>query len=148
MVFLVKFENKKKLCFTNSCNDDDFNLNNIPPRAYELESLNNEIKQICFTEGYFAELNYPIVFKPNFSTLGSFTEIKLNSISNQASCTPDDSIRNLLAFKPVVLYEKINLPDKPDDILSFESIFQETDIAQRKVFEVNEQEIFTFLQWI
>ena len=39
---------------------------NIPPGAYELESLNEEIKRIIIEEGYSKEENYPFLIKPIF----------------------------------------------------------------------------------
>ena len=47
----------------------------ISPGVYELESLNEEIKRIIIEEGFATEVIYPFLIKPNFSTLGSITEI-------------------------------------------------------------------------
>ena len=47
----------------------------IPPGAYELESLQDEIKRIIINEGYFTAENCPFIIKPNFSTLGSIIEV-------------------------------------------------------------------------
>ena len=41
--------------FTKSIKYDDFSVTSIPPGAYELESLNNEIKSIIIEDGYFTE---------------------------------------------------------------------------------------------
>ena len=65
-----------KFFSTKSMNDDDFSVFSIPAGAYELESLNEEIKRIFTTDGYFTEENYPISIRPNFSTLGSIIEIE------------------------------------------------------------------------
>ena len=54
---------------------DDFNQNTIPPGAYEIESLNNEIKRFSIDEEYLTESDYPFQNKPNFSTVGSLLEI-------------------------------------------------------------------------
>ena len=43
----------------------------IPPGAYEIESLDREIKRIIIDEGHYTEVNYPVTVKPKFSTLGS-----------------------------------------------------------------------------
>ena len=64
-----------KFYFTKLVNDDDFSKITISPGAYEIKSLNNEIKRIIFEEGLFTEANYPIHIKPNFSTLGSNLEV-------------------------------------------------------------------------
>ena len=47
----------------------------IPHGAYELESLDSELKQIIIEEGHITEDFYPFNIKPNFSTLGSIIEI-------------------------------------------------------------------------
>ena len=43
-------------------------------------------------------------------------------------------MRDLLGFKPKVIQEEYNLSDYPVDILSFDKIFLETDIAQGLIF--------------
>ena len=104
-----------KFDFTKSINDDDYSVISIPPGAYELESLNDEIKRILIKDDYFTEENYPFIVKPNFSTLCSFLEIKPNFFGTHI--TPDDSIRDLLGLDSVVLYEKHNLSQSPVDVL-------------------------------
>ena len=47
----------------------------------------------------------------------------------------DDSIKDLLGFLAITLYEEYNLSTKPVDILSFDNIFLECDIAQGMIFE-------------
>ena len=46
----------------------------------------------------------------------------------------DDSIDNLLGFNETILWEEYILSPNPVDILSFDNIFLETDIAQGKIF--------------
>ena len=65
-----KFYFKKTI----SDDDDGFIKITIPPGAYEIESLNNEIKRIIIDEELYTEANYPFTIKPNFSTLGSIIE--------------------------------------------------------------------------
>ena len=104
----------------------------IPPGAYEIESLNDEIKRIIIDDEYFTSENYPFQIKPNFSTLGSIIEI-----SNQESAIsfrPDDSIGSLLGFNKRTIYDEFNLSDNPVDIISFDNIFIECDIAQGMIF--------------
>ena len=36
-------------------------------RAYELKSLNDEIKRNFLGESHFTEIDYPFTIKPNFS---------------------------------------------------------------------------------
>ena len=47
----------------------------------------------------------------------------------------DDSMRDLLGFNARTLYEKNNLSPNPVDILSFDNIFLECDIAQGMIFK-------------
>ena len=101
--------------------------------AYEIESLNNEIKRITIDYEHFTETDYPFQIKPNFSTLGSIEEI--SSQGPTISFLPSDSIRDLLGFKPELLHEEYNLSDSPVDILSFDNIFLECDIAQGMIFK-------------
>ena len=46
----------KKFYLTRPINDMDFSKISIPPRAYERETLNNEIKRINIEEGYLQKL--------------------------------------------------------------------------------------------
>ena len=126
--FNVTSDNSK-FYFTKSITDDDhYIMITIPPGAYEIESLNDEIKRIIIDDEHFTSENYPFKIKANFSTLGSIIEI-----SNQESAIsfrPDDSIGSLLGFKKRTIYEEYNLSDNPVDIISFDNIFIECDIAQ------------------
>ena len=130
-IFNVTNSNNK-FYFTKSIIDDDhYIMITIPPGAYEIETLNDEIKRIIIDDEHFTEGNYPFQIKPNFSTLGSIIEI-----SNQESAIsfrPDDSIGSLLGFNKRTIYEEYNLSDNPVDILSFD-IFIECDIAQGMIF--------------
>ena len=104
----------------------------IPPGAYEIENLNNEIKRTINDDGHFTETDYPFQIKPNFSTLGSIVE---TSRKGPTLCfLPSDSIRDLLGFKPKLLREGYNLSDYPVDILSFDNIFIKTDVAQGMIY--------------
>ena len=47
----------------------------------------------------------------------------------------DDSIKDLLGFHAITLYEEYNLSTNPVDILSFDNIFLECDIAQGMIFK-------------
>ena len=95
--------------------------------------MNDEIKRIIIDDEHFTSENYPFEIKANFSTLGSIIEI-----SNQESAIsfrPEDSIGSLLGFNKRTIYEEYNLSDNPVDILSFDNIFIETDIAQGMIFK-------------
>ena len=82
-----------KFYFAKSITDKDgFIQITIAPGAYEIESLNNEIKRIIIEEEHFTEANYPLTIKPNSSFLANIVEI-----SRQGPLfdfLPDDSIRN------------------------------------------------------
>ena len=47
----------------------------------------------------------------------------------------DDSIRDLLGFNARTLYEEYTLSNNPVDILSFDNIFIECNIAQGMIFK-------------
>ena len=131
-IFNVNTQNNK-FYFTKSITDDNhYIMITIPPGAYEIESLNDEIKRIIINDEHFTEDNYPFVIKPNFSTLGSIIEIsnEESAISFKAS----DSIGSLLGFNKRTIYEEFNLSDNPVDILSFDNIFIECNIARGMIF--------------
>ena len=123
-----------RFCFKKTNTDEDsFIQNFIPPGAYEIVSLNDEIKRIVIDEGHFTETKYPFKIKPNFSTLGSIIEV-----SPQAPITNFmfyDTIKYLLVFHARTLYEEYSLSTNPVDILSFDNIFLECDIAQGMTFK-------------
>ena len=132
-IFNITTSNNK-FYFTKSISDyEHYIVISIPPEAYEIESLNDEIKRIIINDEHFTEDSYPFVIKPNFSTLGSIIEIsnEESAISFQAS----DSIGSLLGFNKRTIYEQYNLSDNPVDILSFDNISIECDIAQGMIFK-------------
>ena len=71
----------------------------IPHGAYELESLDLEIKRIITEEGHITEAFYPFSTKPNFSTLGSIIEITNPNFF--IDFTYENTIRSLLGFNAV-----------------------------------------------
>ena len=64
-IFNVTNENYK-FYFKKALIDEDFIQIRIPPGAYEIESLNNEIKRIIIDEGYFTEGNYHLISNQTF----------------------------------------------------------------------------------
>ena len=121
-----------KFYFTKSITDDDHIIITIPPGAYEIESLNNEIKRIIIDQEHYTETNYPFNIKPNFSTLGSIIEISTQGPI--ITFVPDDSIGDLLGFNKTTIFEEYNLSPNPVDILSFDNIFLECNIAKGMIF--------------
>ena len=120
--------------FTKSVSDENVFIQiTISPGAYELEHLNNEIKRIFINEEHFTEENYPFTIKPHFSTLGSIIEISAQG--PVIAFVPDVSIGNLLGFNRTTKYEEYNLSPNPVDIISFNNIFIETDIARGLIFK-------------
>ena len=132
-IFNVTNENKK-FYFTTSISDIEPSFIFIQPGAYELESLDDEIKRICIFDGHFRESNYPFIIKPSFSTLGSIIQID-EGIGRHIDFEHDDSFRDLLGYKPKILNKEYNLSDQPVDILSFDNILIETDIAKGMIFK-------------
>ena len=123
----------KKFYFIKSITDKDgYIQTTTPPGAYEIESLNNEIKRIIIDEGHYTKANYPFTIKPNFSTLESNIEISIQG--PVIILVPDDSVRDLLGFKKTTIYEEYNLSPNPVDILSFDNLFLECDIAEGMIF--------------
>ena len=75
----------------------------IPGGAYEMESMDNEIKRITIDKGHYTAIDYPFKIKPNFSTLGSIIEISPKGPI--IGFVFDDIIRNLLGFNETILYK-------------------------------------------
>ena len=121
-----------KFYFTKSINYDDHIIITIPPGAYKIESLNNEIKRIIIDQEHYTETNYPFNIKPNFSTLGSIIEISTQGPI--ITFVPDDSIGDILGFNKTTIFEEYNLSSNPVDILSFDNIFLECNIAKGMIF--------------
>ena len=130
-IFNVTTENNK-FYFLKSITDDDYIQITIPPGAYEIECLNNEIKRIIIDEEHYTEANYPFSIKPNFSTLGSIIEISTQG--PVITFVPDDSTGDLLGFNKTMIFEEYNLSPNPVDILSFDNIFLECNIAKGMIF--------------
>ena len=98
-----------------------------------MENSNAEIKRICINDGHFGEDDCPFQVQPNFATIGSIIEIDVG-IGRQFSFLTDDSMKDLLRFKPKVIHEEYNLSGYPVDILSLDNIFIECDNTQRMIF--------------
>ena len=131
-IFNVTNKNNK-FSFKKNLIGEDFIQIRIPEGAYEIESLNDEIKRILIDKEYYTEANYPFTIKPNFSTLGSI--ITISPQGPIIGFVFDDSIGNLLGFNETILWEEYNLSPNAVDILSFDNIFIETDIAQGMIFK-------------
>ena len=98
-------DKSNKFYFTKSIADKDgFIQIKTPKGAYELESLNDEIKRIFIDGGHYTEVEYPFDIKANFSKLGSIIE-KTNN-GPVITFVPDDSIRDLLEFNKITIYEE------------------------------------------
>ena len=61
--------------------------------------------------------------------------IEICNEESAISFSADDSIRDLLGFNKTTIYEKYNLSPKPVDIISFDNIIIETNIAQGMIFK-------------
>ena len=95
--------------------------------------MNDEIKRIIIDKEHYTEANYPFTIKPNFSTLGS--TITSSPQGPILGFVFNDSIGNFVGFNETILWEGYNLSPNPVDILSFDNIFIECDIAQRMIFK-------------
>ena len=76
-IFNVTDKKNKFYSTKSNTHDDCFIQITIPPGAYELENLNNEIKRIIIDEGHYTESNYPFTITPNFSKLRSIKDISI-----------------------------------------------------------------------
>ena len=131
-IFKVTNSNNK-FHFKRTFIEEDFIQITILSGAYELESLNDEIKRIIIDKVHYPEAEYPFTMKPNFSTLGSIIEIDPQGAI--IGSVFDDSIRNLPGFRETMLFKKHNLSDNPVDNLSVDKIFLECDIAKGMLFK-------------
>ena len=131
-IFIVP-EKNIKLYFAKSITDEDrFFQINTPQGAHEIESLNDDLKRINKGEGHFTGADYPFTIKPN-STLGSLIESSRQE--PLISFHHDDGIGDLLGFNASTIYEEYNLSPILADIISFDNIFLETDIAKWMTFK-------------
>ena len=131
-IFNVTNRNNK-FYFKKNLIDEDFIQIRIPEGAYEIESLDDEIRRILIDKEYYSESDYPIKIKPNFSTLGSI--ITISPQGPIIGFVFNDSIGNLLGFNEAILWDEYNLSPNPVDILSFDNIFIHTDIAKGMIFK-------------
>ena len=122
-----------KFYFKKSIIEEDFIQLRIPNGAYELESLDKEIKRILIDRENYTQANYLITIKPNFSTLGSIIEIKPEA-SAVIGFVFDNSIGSLLGFNETIFYKEFDLSPNPVEIISFDNTFFETDIAHGMIF--------------
>ena len=132
-IFKITSKNKKFYFSKSIIDDNHFTHFSIPPGAYEIESLHKEIRRIIIDQGYFSSEDYPFLIKPNFSKLGSIIEI--SNEESAISFIPDDSIRDLLGFNKTSIYEKDNISPNPVDLISFDNVFIESNIAQGMIFK-------------
>ena len=137
-IFNVTNSNNK-FYFFKSISDDDHIQITIRPGVYEIEALNNEIKRIIIDEGHYTEVEYPFYIKPDFNTLGSIIEIFPQG--PVISFTPNDSIGELLGFNKITIYEEYNFSPNPVDIISFDNIFIECDIARGMIYRGKQSNI-------
>ena len=131
-IFNVTNRNNK-IYFKKNLIDEDLIQIRIPEGAYEIENLNDEIKRNIIDKEHYTEANYPFTIKPNFSTLGSIIEIEPQGPIN--GFVFDDCNGKLLRYNETILWEEYNLSPNPVDILSFDNIFIECDIAQGMIFK-------------
>ena len=99
----------------------------IPNGAYELEAIDLEIKRLMVLNGDSDGETFPFTIKPYFTTQGSIIEIEDGW---EIDFTYAGTIRNILGFDARVVNGNYNLSDHPVDIISFDNIFVECDIAQ------------------
>ena len=116
-IFNVTNSNNKIYFQKSIKGNDGYTQITIPPGAYEIESLNNEIKRIIVDQGHYTGENYPFMIKANFITLGSI--IEKSTRRTLITFVPGDSVGELLAFNKSISYEEYNRSPDPVDISSF-----------------------------
>ena len=123
-----------KFYFKKTITDGDHLIQRtFSPGAYEIESLNNEIKRIIIDKGHYSENEYTFTIKPNFSTLGSIIEIMPQGPI--ISFVFNVSIRPLLGFHETILYKEYNPSPNPIDISPFDYNFFECDFVKGMIFK-------------
>ena len=130
---------KNKFYIFKSITDDSHIKIPIRPGVYEIKALNDEIKTIIIDEGHYNEEEYPFYIKPDFNTLGSIIEVSPEG--PVISFTPKDSIGELLGFIKITIYEEYNFSPNPVDIISFDNIFIECDIARGMIYRGKQSNI-------
>ena len=131
-IFNVTISNNE-FYFKKAFIDEGFIKITISPGAYEIESLDDEIKRIFIDKGHYTEANYPFRIKPIFSTLDSNAEILPKGPI--IGFVFDDNIGNLLGFHETISWQEYDLSSIPVDILSFDNVFIECDIARGMTFK-------------
>ena len=132
-IFNVTNSNNK-FHFKKSITDEDVFIQlTISPGAYEIESLNNEVKRIIIGVGHFTEAEYAFTIKPNFTTLGSIREIMPQGPIIRLVF--DDTIGNFLGLWEAILYREYNLPHNSVDILGFDKTFLKCFFAKEMIFK-------------
>ena len=116
-------DKKKRFYFTKIINDEHYIRIVASPGAYEIEALNDEIKDQNNGEGHFTEKKHHFKINSNFGKLGSILEISPYNVGSYIDFTRDDSMGDLLGYKPKKLSDEFNISDYPVDILSFDNIF-------------------------
>ena len=125
-IFNVTNRNKKFYFMKSITDEGGFFQITIPPGAYEIKSLTDEIKRNIIDEEHYTESNSPFTIKANFLTLVSI--IEKSPQGPTISVMFDDSIKDPLGFHAITLYEEYNLSTIPVDILDillFDNIFLE-----------------------
>ena len=92
--------------------------------------MNTETKRNIIAKGQYSEKEYPFMIKPNFSTLCSILEIKPQGPI--IGLLFEDSTGELLGFNETILWKEYTLSP---NIISFDNIFIETNIAKGMIFK-------------
>ena len=92
----------------------------------DITSFHTKIKELIIKKGDATESNYPFLIKPNFDNLHSIIEI---ADGWEIDFTQNETIREVLGCKSKRISNEINNSDYPVDIISFDNIFIQTDIA-------------------
>ena len=108
----------------------------LPPGNYaivlektddSIPSFQTKIKELIIENGDATKENYPFLIKPNYSNNHSIIEIVDGW---EIDFTKDKTIRDVLGFSKRIINEEINFSENPVEIINFDNVFIETNIAK------------------
>ena len=99
----------------------------LEKKADDIPSFQTKIKELIIENGDATEENYPFLIRPNYSNNHSIIEI---ADGWEIDFTQNKTIRDVLGFGKKIINEEINFSENPVEIISFDNIFIETNIAK------------------
>ena len=110
----------------------------LEKNADDIPSFQTKIKELKIEIGDVTEENYPFLIKPNYSNNHSIIEI---ANGWQIDFTQDNTIRDVLGFTKRKISEEVNFSENPVEIINFDNVFIETNIAKGMIIDGKRTEI-------